>query len=821
LGSRQWDIPSLRRLLEAILPRNDRVDNYEVEHTFPTLGHKTMLLNARHIHRGETGTPMILLAIEDITERKEAENAQRKSEERFRKVFETSRDGLLLLDNQTGRIVNVNPAIVDLLGYSREELIGKEFQSVGIVKDRDFQEILPELIDGGYIHYSDVRIETKTGRNIDTEICLVDRERVIQCNVRDMTKLKRAEERILESEERYRSVFDQAKDVVFTLRPDGTFSSLSPSSENVMGWQPSDLIGRPFSDIVHHDDLPGTFEVFIKTLAGESIPLFTVRILRKSGEYCEAEVSIALLKYGGTTEVLGLGRDITERKQIEEAFRVASAYNRSLIEASLDPLLTISAEGKITDVNTATEEVTGYPREELIGADFSAYFTEPEKAREGYRSVFSSGEIKDYPLEIRHRDGGATPVLYNASLFRDEAGGVLGVFAAARDISERKQLEAQLRQSQKMEAVGQLAGGIAHDFNNIITAIMGYCSVLQLKMRPDDASKILVDKIIASAERAANLTLQLLAFSRKQVLHPRLMNLNDSIRDIETLLLRLLGDDIELRLKLSDENLMVMMDPGQIGQVLLNLATNARDAMPNGGSISIETSVNSPSNHVAEPGRYALLTVTDSGQGMDERTRENIFEPFFTTKEMGKGTGLGLSIVYGIIREHNGQINVYSETGKGTTFEICFPLLQAGAEEAGAAGLAGPGGGKETILIAEDDTNVRGILKDVLVGYGYSIIEVLDGEDAVRVFRENCPGIDLVVLDAVMLKKGGREVYEEMRRTDPDIKVLFIIGYTDDVIHKQGISERHMDFISKPVFPREFLRRGREILNREPKSRSK
>jgi PAS domain S-box-containing protein len=527
-----------------------------------------------------------------------------------------------------------------------------------------------------------------------------------------------------------------------------------------------------------------------------------------------------LAKDSVSHEVDRLLLSIREREGAEVALRNALSYNRSLIEASLDPLVTINADGTITDVNSATEKATGYSRRELIGTDFSDYFTQPENARRGYQQVFSEGTVLDYELEIRHRNGEVTPVLYNATVYRNEAGDVGGVFAAARDISERKKLEDQLRHSQKMEAVGLLAGGVAHDFNNLLQAIIGYGHLLLMKMREDDPLKVDVDMMLAAADKAAGVTQSLLAFSRKQVMNPHPINLNERIAHMEKFLARVIGEEIRISTVFREEPLYVNVDSVQIEQVLMNLATNARDAMPRGGILSIATESVEMDAHFIKvhgygaPGWYARISLNDTGTGMDAATAKRVFEPFFTTKEFGKGSGLGLAIVYGIVRQHNGYIDLDSEPGKGTTFRIYLPLLKAVSAVAEPfAGPSRPERGTETILIAEDDHQARILLKEILTAFGYAVIEATDGEDALAKFMDNRDRIQLMLLDMIMPKKRGNEVYDEIRKMGSPVKAVFLSGYPSDVVQGNQLLEQGLDLIMKPVSPRNLLVKLREVLD--------
>ncbi|MFH1672234.1 MAG: response regulator [Pseudomonadota bacterium] len=434
--------------------------------------------------------------------------------------------------------------------------------------------------------------------------------------------------------------------------------------------------------------------------------------------------------------------------------------------------------------------------------------------------TFETG--KPYTVIHTHKDkeGKAVYVEVRSYPMKDASGNVASVIEVTNDITEKRKLEDQLRQSQKMEAIGQLAGGIAHDFNNILTAIIGYSNLLQMKMSEDDPLRADIDQILSSCHRAAHLTQSLLAFSRRQIIHPKPVRLNEIVERVSKLLLRLIGEDVVLKTMLADKDLTIMADSGQIEQVLMNLATNARDAMPEGGILSIGTELVNLDDmfikmhgHNIKPGMYSLLSVTDTGAGMDEPTRKRIFEPFFTTKKLGRGTGLGLSIIYGIVRQHNGIVNVYSEPGKGTKFKIYLPMIVSVIEEIEEGALPPPRGGTETLLVAEDDKEVRGLMKVVLDRFGYKVIEAVDGEEAITKFKENKDKIDIAILDVVMPKKDGKAAYEEMKKLRPELKAIFSSGYGADIIDNKGILKEGVTFIRKPISPNDLLRKVREVLD--------
>ena len=390
----------------------------------------------------------------------------------------------------------------------------------------------------------------------------------------------------------------------------------------------------------------------------------------------------------------------------------------------------------------------------------------------------------------------------------------------AADITVRKNLEQQLRQSQKMEAVGILAGGVAHEFSNILTTIKGSAYIILKKLEKNDPLNKYAELITDSINKASNLAQGLLAFSKKQIIDLKHQNLNEIVLRVKNLVSNLLGEHIELNIELTDRDLTIIADSNQIEQVLINLVTNARDAMQKGGRLTIKTDSEEMNDSFKKehgfgiPGKYCTVIVSDTGTGMTESIKEKIFEPFFTTKELGKGTGLGLSIVYGIVKQHDGYIDVISRSSEGTTFKIYLPKAEAKTTYPEGPDKYPGVGGKETILLAEDDSDTRETMSEVLRLSGYTVIEARDGEDAVRLFRDRKEGVDLVLLDVRMPKKNGREVYEETRKMNPGAKFLFMSGYTDEIINSQGILEEGFNFISKVALPDEILLKIREVLDK-------
>ena len=523
---------------------------------------------------------------------------------------------------------------------------------------------------------------------------------------------------------------------------------------------------------------------------------------------------------GGVIQIIEVLRDVTELKK-------ADKLTKNILETVDEGFIIIDRDFRIISANRAYADEVKMPLEDILGRhcyEISHHLVDPCKEAQhpcAVRQVFGTG--RPYTAMHTHYDKHGNHVYVQTKAYplsMNGEGKVITAIEVITDISEKVKLEDQLRHAQKMEAVGQLSGGIAHDFNNILQAIIGYSSVLKMKMKEDDPNRYIIQRILESGERAANLTQSLLAFSRKQILSLKTADTNQIIRKVGGLLQRVISEDIEFKTVLSDKGLNVLADAGQIEQVLINLATNARDAMPDGGNLIISTELAKmdksfvSAHGYGKPGRYALISVSDTGIGMDEETRLRIFEPFFTTKEVGKGTGLGLSIVYGIVKQHDGYINVYSEPGKGATFKIYLPVTEEKVKEEELIESITETGGAETILLAEDDESVRKFTKSMLEQSGYTVIEAVDGEDALNKFKENKDNIELLLFDIIMPKMDGKTAYDRIAKISPDIKVIFTSGYTQEHIAKKGVLEEGIEFIYKPVSPTELLKKVKEVIGK-------
>jgi two-component system, cell cycle sensor histidine kinase and response regulator CckA len=554
------------------------------------------------------------------------------------------------------------------------------------------------------------------------------------------------------------------------------------------------------------------------------------------------EIAIDALKRGATDYILkgrlsrlapairralSETKERSERKRAEEALRSSeeelrhsNEMYRALIQAAPLAIFQLHVDGTVMSWNAAAERIFGWNEEEVVGELLP---TVPQEKRKEFAltcgRILQGQTVICKELQRQRKDGVLLDISLNAAPVYDAQGNASAILAMVADISEQKNLEKQLRHAQKMEALGTLTGGIAHDFNNILTAIIGYGSLLDLKIDQNDSMRPFVAHILSAADRAVTLTKSLLAFGRKQEIKTRVVDLNSVVSGVESLLLRLLREDIELRTTFASSPCMVMADVGQIEQILMNLTANARNAMPQGGNLAFATStINLDRDFVAThgygtPGSYVLLTVTDNGVGMDAVTMSRIFEPFFTTKGEGKGTGLGLSIAYGIVKQHNGYINCYSEPGKGTTFRIYLPAVDILAEPVLLSSAECPPSGTETILLAEDDEPVRVLISSLLEKFGYTVITAHDGKDALVQFHANHDAIQLVLLDVIMPGKNGREACEEMRKSAPGLKALFTSGYSDNIFQRGEFDEPGFAFIAKPALPAELLRTIRQLLD--------
>jgi PAS domain S-box-containing protein len=613
---------------------------------------------------------------------------------------------------------------------------------------------------------------------------------------------------------------DHIADAVFWMDSDGRLIYVNRAACHSLGYSREELL----SMTVHDFDTsfpkvawPKQWDVLKKhgTIKLES------QHRRKDGKTFPVEVLGNFLEYDGREYNCSFAWDITDRKLAEEALRRSEEKFRSLFEDSQDAIFISTPDGRMEDANMAAVKLFGFSsREEFLQVDMTRDLYRDAATREEFLQRLSSeGFVKDYELELTTKQGKSLLAVATASVARDDHGRIVAFRGILRDDTERRELERQLRQAQKMEAVGQLAGGVAHDFNNLLTGITGFTQLVVGRLAPDSAEAADLHKSLEMADQAAALTKQLLAFSRRQPLEVKVLSLNTLIGDTLSMLERLIGESIELRFMPAPEIGNVRVDPGQIELVLFNLTINARDAMPEGGTLTFETSdVELDAEYCAvhphvTPGKFVMITATDTGSGIDRDTQRHIFEPFFTTKGVGEGTGLGLATVYGIIKQHSGSVEVYSEPGEGTTFKLYFPLVAELADDvAGSTSLGFAPRGNETILLVEDEDAVRAVARRGLEMLGYRVLEAAHPERAEELFLANSDRIDLLLTDVVMPEMNGPTLHQKLVEKKGPLPVLFMSGYPQNAVSQNGKLDPDKPFIPKPFTPAQLAEKVRQVL---------
>jgi len=806
-------------------------------------------LNRRSV-RDESGIELYREgSVEDITERKRAE------EERERLAAEIERQRQRL-DNIVGsvpgvvweawgepnaatqRIDFVSEYVEKLLGHSVEEWLSTPNFWLTIVHPDDREEaarVAGKSFHSGKGATQEFRWMTKAGGAVWVEsnyVVIKDDEcRPIGLLVvnTDISERKRAEEQLRRQLDFTEAITSSLGEGLYALDRKGRVTFMNPAAEAALGWTQEELQGRTMHEVIHFQHADGTPQSIDECpllgviRSGQSYKTESDGFTRKDGTTFAVSYNSSPILTNDRIEGAVLAfHDITERQRAETALRESEERYRDLVENAHDIIFSHDLEGNYTSMNKAGTIITGYTLEEALKLNM-AKTVAPEyraKAREMLKRKLAGEPVTVYEMEIIAKDGRRITVEANTKLVYHD-GVAIRVQGIARDITHRKVLEDQLRQSQKIEAIGQLAGGVAHDFNNLLTAINGYSSLAL--QRIDENSPIIkgyLEEIKKAGDRAANLTRQLLAFGRKQILQPLPINLNDVVTDMNKMLKRLIGEDILLTAKLDPALKKIKADPGQIEQVLVNLVVNARDAMPQGGSLTIETAMveldeTYANKHVGvTPGNYVVLAVSDTGVGMDEATQERIFDPFFTTKEKGKGTGLGLSTVYGIIKQSGGSVWVYTEPDRGTTFRVYLPQIETAgpATQKAEAELPVPTG-SETIVLVEDEEVVRGLTREILEQAGYTVLDTARGEEAVEICSEPARQIHLLLTDVVMPEISGKDVADRVAKVRPHVKVLFMSGYTDEAIVHHGVLDSNVEFIQKPFTPAALARKVRNVLD--------
>ena len=829
----------------------------------------------------EDGKPLgVRGVVIDITERRRAEAALRESEERYRDLVENAHDLIYEHDLQ-GNYTSTNKAGEQVTGYSLEESLKLNLlQTVAPEYREKAQQMLSRKLAGEKVTAYELEIIAKDGHRVAVEVNtrLVFKDDVpvgVQGIARDITERKRAEEALRESEARKRAILESSMDCIITMDHEGWVVDWNPAAETTFGYTQEEASGKEMAALIiplrfreqHRQGLARYLATGNAHMLGQRLELSAKR---RDGTEFPIELTITRIESKGAPMFTGYLRDITERKKAENRLSAQYAVTRALAESN-----TVS-EGASKILQSVCESL-GWEYGSLWSVDrksnvlrcsqvWQAPGTEADEFETTSRqSVITPGSglpgrvwndsqpmwiadaAKDpnfprsaiaakvglhgccaFPIRLRSEILGVVEFFSRSIRESDPEllammvtiGSQIGQFIERKRVEEALgESEEQLRQSQKLEAIGQLAGGVAHDFNNLLTAINGYSALALRRLGEEHPIASYLEEIKKAGDRAANLTRQLLAFGRKQLLQPLSLNLNDIVKDMSKMLRRLIGENIDFVAKLSPDLKQIKADPGQVEQVLVNLVVNARDAMPSGGTLTIETANTQldgayASQHVGvNPGRYTMLAVSDTGIGMDQETQLRIFDPFFTTKEKGKGTGLGLSTVYGIVKQSGGNVWVYSEPQQGTSFKIYLPQIEAEVGGDGATAVSIIKRGSETVLLVEDEDMVRNLATELLKENGYNVLQASGGEEAIRLCRNHKEPIHLLITDVVMPKMSGKDVARRLQMVHPETRVLFMSGYTDEAIVHHGIVDSHIAFIQKPFSETALMQKIRDVLD--------
>ncbi len=798
------------------------------------------------------------ILIRNVTQRRQAEEMQRQSDEKYRHILENMEEAYLETDLK-GNFLFFNDSLCRLLGYSRTELAQMGYRNC----------IAPETIPVIFKIFSEIYRTDQPKRFINQELIAKNGSKIIvevsvslrrgpngeptgfQGIARDVTEKIKAERSIQDREKHLRLITDNIRDIIWTMDFHLQWTYLSPSVLRMTGFSPEEVMKIPLKAMVPSETyafLERILQVELSRETGEPIPdeqrttTFEMPLMHKNGKPLWVEISADFSRdeNGKPLEIVGVTRDISERKKAEEALKESEKRYRMIIENMHEVVWTMDMNLQYTYFSPSCLFLTGHRPEELMKLRIDQVVT-PESVALAAKEFSQQLEMESSDImadphriitieqEVYHKNGGTIVLEVTATFTRDENGKAAGLLMAGRDITARKKAEAekdkleeQLMQAQKMEIVGRLAGGVAHDFNNMLSVILGYADLAKMRLARQHPVLMDIAEIEKAAIRSRDITNQLLAFSRKQIIEPKIIDLNDLVTHTQKALIRLIGEDIVLKVSLEQNLWSIKFDPSQVEQILINLAVNARDAMPDGGSLTIETAnlmfdALYCENHAGfTPGDYVRLSFSDNGMGMNNETLQHIFEPFFTTKQVGKGTGLGLSTVYGIVKQNSGLINVYSEPDHGTTFSIYVPrtseervVHDQSAEEPERAGTG-------NILLVEDDAMVLQITKGMLESIGYKVMTALNPLDALSLCRDPATRIDLVVSDVVMPGLSGKDLRDRLVDIRPDIKVLFMSGYTADVIAHHGILEEGVHFLQKPFTIKSLSGKVRDLMAKSP-----
>ena len=758
-------------------------------------------------------------------------NLARMWEADFRRGFDQAAIGMALV-GLDGAWLRVNSAVCRMVGYSEEELLKTNFQNITHPDDldADLNCVNGMLRDEFRSYQMEKRYIHKLGHSVWTMLSVTlvyGEEKSPICffsQIQDINERKRAEEALRESDKRFQALLDNSPNLIFIKDVAGKYLVVNKKFETALGVRKQEVLGKGDEDVFPGEQAAAFRANDMRVLAAGSSMEFEEIAKHEDGLHTSIAHKFPLFDAAGKTYAIGgITTDITDRKKAEEQIRQKEAEHRRLIENVPEVVWKTDEQGRVIFISSKIEQVFGYSLQEIYRENERLWFScmhaeDRERVQNAYSDLFHRGQAFDVEYRMQHRDG-------RWMWWHDRAATVVGNCDGAyaegllSDITDRKQMEQMLRQKHKMEAIGQLAGGLAHDFNNLLTVIKGNSQILSdLVTDPDARQKRSLDQIEKAADRAASLTRQLLAFSRMQILTPKVLDLNSVIAEMSKMLPRLITEEVEFIFTPDPRLGRFKTDPGQIEQVIMNLAVNARDAMPNGGKLVIETKnfmmdeSYARQHPPAVPGPYILLRISDTGKGMDAETLSHIFEPFFTTKAQGKGTGLGLATVYGIIKQSGGFIWVASELDQGTTFEIYFPRVNDPIDVAPSRTRDEVSvRGTETILLAEDEDAVRELIAGFLNQNGYHVLEAKNGMEALTI-AESGRRIDLLLTDMVMPKMGGWELTQRVATRRPELKILHMSGYSE---YTPTLSSNEVgDLMQKPFSMDELGRKIREALKK-------
>ena len=637
-------------------------------------------------------------------------------------------------------------------------------------------------------------------------------------------QIHRIRRQLSESQQVFRLISENAADMIAVVDVEGRRIYNSQSYERVLGYSPEDLQRSSAFEQIHPEDRERVREASLEARRTGIGKTLEYRMRHKNGSWrvLESTARVIPSASGVPEKMVIVNRDISERKRAEEALRVSEASFRSVVEDAPYGIYQADDEGRFLRVNPALQRMLGYSTtDELQNVNLEReIFRRLEDFRGMRETLHSQDEFKELEIEWRKKGGSPITVRCSGRRVREENGGSAFHEVFAEDVTDKRVLEAQLRMAGKMEAIGRLSGGIAHDFNNLLGVMIGYSQLLKRKMPSEPNLLEYAEEIEKAGQRAASLTRQLLAFSRQQILTPTVLDLNTLVADMEKMLPRLIGEDITVRIELADGLGTVRADRGQVEQVIMNLAVNARDAMPAGGTLLIQTAnrdldeLYARDHPGARTGRCIMLSVRDSGVGMDRETITHIFEPFFTTKELGKGTGLGLATVYGIVKQSGGYIGVDSSLGQGACFQVFLPRVDEPVTQAPETSTSAPDAkSSETILLAEDSDPLRKLAQSLLEGHGFEVLTAQNGEEALGLARQHIGRIHLLLTDVVMPGINGRVLAERLLVTRPGTKILYMSGYTDSFIAGHGVLDQSTNLLYKPFTEEKLIERVRSVLD--------